>query len=141
MTTQVGTDESDPRTGTTRARGTQPSSFLNAAQVEQAMSYLHDCWPHQPIVGSAVEAWTDVLERMKPGELKPALARCATSAGRFRPDPYAVLGAAQDARPVPAPKPWVAPVVTEAPRETVEEWFARTRAALGPTRPVRSRWK
>ena len=135
-TTEFGTDESGPRTSETRARGTQSSPFLNPGQVSHALAYLSDNWPHQPMSPPQREAWVHVLELIQPGELVPALALCAN--GRFRPDAYAVLCAARNARPTTVTL-WEAHEVDPASPEVAKTWLSRIRVELGPTAPARRR--
>jgi hypothetical protein len=85
---------------------------LDPQSIQAALVYLTDSWPHHSMTAAVREAWEDVLTRLRPGELKPALAKVR---GRFRPDPYPILELVLASRPKPAPKPHV-PVQHESVR-------------------------
>lgn len=74
------------------------TTTLDSRAIEKAIQWLSDQYPHQPMSADLVDSWTEVLARMRFGELLPAVAACRK--GRFRPDPVETLQAALDARPV-----------------------------------------
>lgn len=121
---------------TTYALGNpESSSFLDANQQELALRYVEECWPNQKLTTQQLEAWTDILGRLRQGELKPALA--ATATGGFRPDPYKVLEAAMAARPSARVPDFKKPEPVEpTPPETAAQWFATYREILGRPQPT-----
>ena len=102
---------------------------LDAHQIEAAIQFVTEHWPEEPMLPSVREEWADALTYFRPGELKPAIERWATST---RPSAGAVLDYVLTNREAPP----AAPVRPKEPdlggryTPVVQESIAEARAAI-----------
>jgi hypothetical protein len=75
-----------------------PPPFLDQRGVDEALKFVLSNWPkNAPMLAAQRETWLDVLGQLRQGELRRAIS-LRTDDPTHRPDPYAVLGWALQAR-------------------------------------------
>lgn len=110
----------------------QSSSYLSHEQIDRALQWLRDNWPHQQLTPAQEDAWLDVLCQLHPGELQTAVRETVGRGhpARFRPDAYPLLEVVIAMR-----RPARAPFEPEDTSDvsspaTAAEWFAKYRETL-----------
>lgn len=115
--------------------GSAASSFLDQHAVDEAMKFIQGSWPNQQMNPAQREAWLDILGQLRQGELKTALRGMA---GKFRPDPYAVLDIVLQNRRPPLtdwrPEPYEKP--SDETRARVAQIILKARKSLGQVDPL-----
>jgi hypothetical protein len=100
------------------------SDELDSAAIEAALQYLEETLA--PLGKEERDEWQDVLIKLRPGELRPAVERW-----QGRPKPYALLDYVLTARePLEAPEP--PPRAQRQVTPTIQQIIDKAKADIGP---------